>query len=218
VRDNIVSAWSGVRPLVRPEGARGSNTAELSRRHRVVHAESGVMGIVGGKLTTYRSMAEEIVDLVVERLLVAWPVDRARPSACSTHARPLVPGDALDHESLASPLVADLAARHGPLARPLAEVARAQGNEARIVEDLPYRWCEVEHAIRYEAATTVADVLRRRLPLVLTDASLGGLAARRVAERLVDAKGGSATDIEDELDRFVEEVRTETRREPKLLP
>jgi glycerol-3-phosphate dehydrogenase len=218
VRDNIVSAWSGVRPLVRPEGARGSNTVEMSRRHRVVHAESGVIGIVGGKLTTYRSMAEEIVDLVVARLLVAWPSDRARPSACSTHTRPLVPGDALDHEELSDGLVVDLAARHGVLARRLAAIARAQGTEARIVDDLPYRWCEVEHAIRFEAAATVSDVLRRRLPLVLTDASLGGLAARRVAQRLVDAKGGSASDIEDELERFVEDVRTETRREPKLAP
>lgn len=213
---NIVSAWSGVRPLVRQQGARGSSTVELSRRHRIVQGESGAMGIVGGKLTTYRSMAEEIVDTVVHRLLEAWPQERPRPLPCSTHDLPLVPGDPLVHDELADPLVADLAARHGVLARRLAEIARARGDTERIVDDLPYRWCEVEHAIHCEAATTVADVLRRRLPLVLTDDALGGLAARRVAERLVDAKGGGAADIEDELDRFVEEVRTETRREPRL--
>jgi glycerol-3-phosphate dehydrogenase len=213
---NIVSAWSGVRPLVRPEGARGSNTVEMSRRHRVVHGESGVVGLVGGKLTTFRSMAEEMVDLVVQRLLPDWPADRPRPTACSTAEGPLVPGDPLADHELRDPLVIDLAARHGVLARRLATIARARGSEARIVDDLPYRWCEVEHAIACEAAMTVADVLRRRLPLCLTDAALGGLAARRVAERLVDAKGGTASDVEDELDLFVEEVRTETRRVPTL--
>ena len=214
---NIVSAWSGVRPLVRPEKSKGGDTAEMSRRHRVVRAESGALGLVGGKLTTFRAMAEEAVDAAVERLEARWPEERPRPAACTTDEQPIVPGDPLSADELRDPLVADLWARHGPLARELAEQARDDpDSERRIVDDLPYRWCEVDHAIRYEGATTVADVLRRRLPLVLTDDALGGHAATAVAERLVDQKGGSGADVAEELDRFVDEVRTETRREPVL--
>ena len=64
--ERIVSAWSGVRPLVRPEGA-GPDTVELSRSHRVVENQIGVLGLVGGKLTTYRQMAEDAVDEIGRR-------------------------------------------------------------------------------------------------------------------------------------------------------
>ncbi|HWB78974.1 MAG TPA: glycerol-3-phosphate dehydrogenase/oxidase [Nannocystaceae bacterium] len=210
-QDAIVSAWSGVRPLVKSEKASRGDTVELSRKHRVVERDDGVLGIVGGKLTTYRSMAEELVDEVVTKLVA---LDPARTiGACTTHRVPLVPGEQPSGEALEDPLIADLLARHGPAARELAAACRDE-SRGRIIDDLPYRWCEVDHAIAYEGVVHAIDIVRRRLPLVLTDAALGGHVIAEIVRRLVDARGGTQADIDDELERYREEVRTETRREP----
>ena len=64
----------------------------------------------------------------------------------------------------------------------------------------------------------MSDVLRRRIPLALTDPALGGSVAREVAQRLVSARGGDAVEVEDELERYRDEVRRETRRVPRIDP
>jgi glycerol-3-phosphate dehydrogenase len=213
--ENIVSAWSGVRPLVRAAGRH--DTVELSRKHRIVETDAGALAIVGGKLTTYRAMAEEIVDRVVDRLLLRWPEARERPRRCETHRLPLVPGAALEADELADPLIADLAPRHGPLARELARACAGDPSAAqRMIADLPYRWCEVDHAIAHEGVTHVVDLLRRRLPLALTDADLGGRVAAAVARKLADAWGDGDARVREELERYREEIAMETRRVPRV--
>ncbi|WP_324275413.1 hypothetical protein [Blastococcus brunescens] len=81
-RDDLVGAYSGLRPLVLPVSAGagpGGATADLSRTH-LLHWDGPVLSVVGGKLTTYRAMAEETVDAVVGRLGRGW---RARsPGGC----------------------------------------------------------------------------------------------------------------------------------------
>lgn len=212
-RDRLVSAWSGVRPLVRePDADPRDPTAEISRSHRLIETEDGVIAVVGGKLTTYRAMAEETVDRVCRRLRQRGllPPGIAR---CRTHRLPLVAGDPLVDAELADPLLRDLAPRHGPFARELAR--RIAGDPAlgeRIVADLPYRWIEVDHAIAYEGAVHLVDILRRRIPLALTDPDLGAGVARRIAERLVDAWGGTARDVEREIEHYREAMYIETGR------
>lgn len=215
--DAIVSAWSGVRPLVRPPGVSADDTVELSRKHRVIETREGVLGIVGGKLTTFRAMAEEAVDTVIERLRSrsdASDFDELLP--CRTAEQPLVDGPAPTAEELADPLFSDLWARHGAVARPLAARARANATLAEpLVAGLPYRWIEVEHAIAFEGVRRLGDLLRRRLPLVLTSPRQGGSVMERVATMLVEAQGGSRTDIDEELERFGDDVELETRRRPR---
>ncbi len=69
-RDDITGVWAGMRPLVKSASAEGDSakTADLSRRHQVAISESGVVRVNGGKLTTYREMAEDTVDVVVRQL------------------------------------------------------------------------------------------------------------------------------------------------------
>ncbi|MCA9657318.1 MAG: glycerol-3-phosphate dehydrogenase/oxidase [Myxococcales bacterium] len=210
-RGRVVSAWSGVRPLVRSGPPKpGSSTVNISRRHRLVENADGVVALVGGKLTTYRAMAKEAVDHVAKALRAADP-ERTIPR-CTTHRLPLVPGAPLTAEELRDdPLLADLAPRHGPEARVLAERAQAHPELAgRLVDDLPYRWVEVDQAIRFEGTWHLDDILRRRLPLALTDARHGAGVARRIAERLVDARGGSGRDVDAEIDRYRDLLRRET--------
>ena len=211
--ENVISAWSGVRPLVRPPGA-GDDTVELSRTHRIVENDIGVLAIVGGKLTTYRAMAEEVVDRAA-RALEGSTEQTIGP--CTTADEPLVPGELVSQAELADELLADLHSRHGPTARLLAAAARENPQLAEpIIDELPYRWIEVAHAIEYEACTRLDDLLRRRLPLALKDPRLGGGVARRVAQQLVDAQGGSQADIDRELEHYRERISHETRRVPEF--
>lgn len=203
-QDRIVSAWSGVRPLVRAAG--GDSTVELSRSHRIVETETGVFALVGGKLTTYRAMAEEAVDKVEAALGLDLP-------RCSTHRLPLVPGRPLTPAELGMPHMADLAGRHGPFARELAaRIAREPALGERLIADLPYLQVEVDHAIAAEGCVHLEDILRRRLPLALTDGELGIHVARPIAERLVAAWGRPGSAVDEEIERYRELMHRETGR------
>jgi glycerol-3-phosphate dehydrogenase len=150
-RSDLVGAFAGLRPLVRPASAGtgpGGATADLSRKH-LLQWNRSVLTVVGGKLTTYRAMAEETVDAVVERL--------RRGAARSLTARlPLVgaaPRSAL--ERVAAP--GRLVARYGTEA-PLVEAL----GPAAVVAGRPETVGELRFAVRYEGARSVADLLDRR--------------------------------------------------------
>jgi glycerol-3-phosphate dehydrogenase len=150
-RADIVGAYAGLRPLVLPASAGtgpGSATADLSRKH-LLQWDGPVLSVVGGKLTTYRAMAEETVDAVVARL--------GRGAADSVTGRlPLVgaaPRPAL--ERVAAP--ARLVARYGTEA----PVVEALG-PAAVVAGRPETVGELRFAVRHEGARTVADLLDRR--------------------------------------------------------
>ena len=221
-RDRIISAWSGVRPLVSAAGSRArGGTVELARTHRVVENEDGVLALVGGKLTTYRAMAQEAVDRICARLQAASEgTVPLRP--CATHHTPLLsvsvdgPVEATDGtHGLPRELTRDLEQRRGAeTPELLAAIAGDPGLAEPLVEGLPYRWVEVERAIEFEGARHLDDILRRRIPLALTDRRLGGGVMYEVARRLVRARGGPPAEVEQEVERYRELVTRETRRTP----
>jgi glycerol-3-phosphate dehydrogenase len=150
-RDDLVGAYAGLRPLVLPASAGtgpGDATADLSRKH-LLRWDGPVLSVVGGKLTTYRAMAEETVDAVVARL--------GRGSARSLTGRlPLVgaaPRPALERV----PAPGRLVARYGTEA----PVVEALG-PAAVVAGRPETVGELRFAVRHEGARTVADLLDRR--------------------------------------------------------
>jgi glycerol-3-phosphate dehydrogenase len=150
-RSDVVGSYAGLRPLVLPVSAGtgpGSSSADLSRKH-LLQWDGTVLSVVGGKLTTYRAMAEETVDAVVGRL--------GRGAARSGTGRlPLVgaaPRPALDR--LTAP--ARLVARYGTEA----PVVEALG-PAVVVAGRPETVGELRFAVRFEGARTVADLLDRR--------------------------------------------------------
>jgi glycerol-3-phosphate dehydrogenase len=158
-RADVVGAYAGLRPLVLPASAGtgpGEATADLSRKH-LLHWDGPVLSVVGGKLTTYRAMAEETVDAVVARL--------GRGARRSPTARlPLVgaaPRAAL--ERVAAP--ARLVARYGTEA----PVVEALG-PAAVVAGRPETVGELRFAVRHEGARTVADLLDRRTRIGLVPA------------------------------------------------
>ncbi|MFO0931070.1 MAG: glycerol-3-phosphate dehydrogenase/oxidase [Planctomycetota bacterium] len=136
--DDVTYAFAGVRPLARDTGVGGS-TAKVSREHRISEVADGVLAIVGGKWTTYRIMARDLVDTVVEGLeLPAAP--------CTTDTIALV--DARDAE------IDGLLAEDPALGEPLVD---APG----------FRRVDVVQAVRHDGAVTLDDVVERRLRLRL---------------------------------------------------
>ncbi len=171
-REEVVGAFAGLRPLVAAGTAR---TADLSRRHAVLH-EDGVVTVVGGKLTTYRRMAEDAVDVAVrEAGLVARP--------CRTRELPLVgaaPRGALAGLAVAG-VPARLVRRFGTEAGDVLASARTTGLDdatllAPAAPDLPVTLAELLFGVTHEGARDVADLLERRTRVALVEGD-----ARRAA-------------------------------------
>lgn len=200
VPEAIVGAYAGLRPLVRA-GDTG-DVADVSRTHRIVEPQPGCLAIVGGKLTTHRRMAEDVLVRVARHLGIPF---RRGVSA----RRPLVP-DA-SHLGPVSPFeAADLPARHGALAPLLAARARSDPALARpVVPDLPVLEVEIEHALAYEGCVHLDDLVRRRLPLALLDTRACLEAAPRLARRLVASAGRPPGDADAEVERLAEAITRE---------
>ena len=204
---DVVAAWAGIRPLVASGFTR--DAASASREHRIDRSASGVISISGGKLTTYRSMAAEVVD-AVERSL------GHSPSRARTNSSPLPGGDlrSLDEALRAAELeIGDavvarrLVEAHGSQWRDVAALTAEEPALARrIVRELPYLLAEVVYAVEREMAVTLADVLVRRLRIAFEVADHGRAAARVATAVLAGRLGWDNARARAELMRYEAEV------------
>ncbi|HXI58760.1 MAG TPA: glycerol-3-phosphate dehydrogenase/oxidase [Polyangia bacterium] len=189
--DDVISTYAGLRPLVAVAAHTPSST---SREHEIIREADGVVSIVGGKLTTMRRMAEEVVDRSVEILRTRGFDDPVGP--CLTAARPL-PGGASEPSALGSselaPEIADhLRRTYGARAgRIVTAAAESDALADRIDPELPFLWAEVVYAAKVEHAREVEDVLRRRIPLFRFARDQGLGAAERAGTLLGDTLGWS---------------------------
>ncbi|MEZ0089153.1 glycerol-3-phosphate dehydrogenase/oxidase [Streptacidiphilus sp. EB129] len=159
-RADVRGAFAGLRPLI---DTGGGNTADLSRRHAVLEAPSGVITVVGGKLTTYRRMAQDAVDAAVRaRGLAAGP--------CRTDALPLIGAPRHRDTGPSTGLPASLVARHGGAARAVVDTATVERPLEPIAEGIDVTRAEVEYAVTREGAFDVPDVLDRRTRIGLVPA------------------------------------------------
>jgi glycerol-3-phosphate dehydrogenase len=151
-RADVRGAFAGLRPLI---DAGDGNTADLSRRHAVVESSDGVITVVGGKLTTYRRMAQDAVDAAVARRgLSATP--------CRTAQLPLIGAPAHPASASTRGLPAGLIARHGGAARSVIDAATLERPLDPIAEGIDITRAEIEFAVTHEGAADVDDVLHRR--------------------------------------------------------
>ena len=163
---DIVGAYAGVRPLISTGDPRKS--VDISRRAELYETSSGMLTITGGKLTTWRRMAKQTVDRMVER--------SGRQARCQTAEIPL--GMEIDPSQLQAPESVDedsrrqLAFRYGHAARKVLKLAEADPALAEpVLPGMPDLMAEVAFAVEHEQARTIADVLLRRTRLGLTAAS-----------------------------------------------
>ena len=204
---DVLASWAGIRPLIAAGYSNGP--ASASREHRIDRSRSGLVSVTGGKLTTYRAMAAEVVT-VVERALGRTPT---RPR---TDREPLPGGDlrTLDEALRAAELeVGDavvakrLVEAHGSRWREVASLTTAEPALARrMVRELPYLLAEVVHAVEREMALTLGDLLVRRLHIAYETADHGRAAARVATAVLAGRLGWDNARARTELARYEAEV------------
>ncbi len=196
--DDIKASWSGLRPLV--SDPKAADTAQLARDHVLEASPSGLLTIAGGKWTTYRKMALDVVNYVVR--------DRglAHAGPCRTERLPLVGAAAYEPDgdkvlAEAYGLDADVA-RHlhrsyGDQAPAVARLATGRLGE-RLHPDHPFLEAEVVYGIRNEMARRIMDVLARRIPLAQLDHRAAQTALPRVLALAAEELGWDASERKTE--------------------
>ncbi len=173
---DIISSYAGYRPLVSSRTSKHS-TAKLSRTHAVLESSSGLVTIVGGKLTTYRRMAQDTVDVLNRR-------DGTRPlhptqslPLQGSAAWPTVKRDIASKGAalgLSPQTIEHLGKSHGANAFQVLDLVASDASlAALLIDDLPYIRAEVVYACRQEMAMTPYDVLGRRTSITLEDRRRG---------------------------------------------
>ena len=150
--DDVISAWAGIRPLA---SAGSSNPSAVSREHAITTGRSGVINVTGGKLTTYRSMAAEIVDRVQEAL--------GQPKKAAATDSLELPG--ADRSDKITRMQRDNVSLSTPL-----------------VDGLAYTGAHLVYAVQSEMAQTLSDLLIRRMHLAFETRDHGKGVAPRAAE------------------------------------
>lgn len=206
-RADIISTYAGYRPLVRAKDA--ANSATLSRTHAVLVSPDGLVTITGGKLTTYRRMAQDTVDRLGKEGLGTHGDAPLHPSV--TDHLPLAGADGYGHWKQ---IITDEAARRGLDAEAAMHLLQNYGADVgrvlalvdsdsllanRMVTDLPDIYAEVEFAVREEMALTVEDVLARRTRLSLLDYAHGTTVAANVAEIMGNTLGWDMAERERQI-------------------
>jgi glycerol-3-phosphate dehydrogenase len=202
---DVVGTWAGLRPLVKAPTT--GRTADLSRRHKVLVADSGVVSITGGKLTTYREMAQDTVTAVLHHLGdVPRSVRRCRTRKLVLRGGAGAPKGTSTH----------LAGRFGSEAQVVAEMIEADPTLSQpLVDGLPYLRAEALYAARHEMARSVDDVLARRTRARLQARDASAAAASATADLIAGELGWSAHEAERQAAAYVALVDAE-RTSPDL--
>jgi glycerol-3-phosphate dehydrogenase len=208
---DVTGAYAGVRPLISTGDPRKS--VDISRKAELYETSSGMLTITGGKLTTWRRMAKQVVDRMVER--------EGRVAPCRTDDIPLGmgagegeldPPDELADAELPDGYRDLLALRYGHAARHVLRIAGERPElAAPIVAGQPDLLAEVVIAARLEQARSVADVLLRRTRVGLLAAPQLRTAesVRRVSELLGSELGWSGERVAEEAERWLADARAE---------
>jgi glycerol-3-phosphate dehydrogenase len=182
-RRDVKSIWVGLRPLVKPPLDEGNNTKALSREHTVLVSRSGLVTVTGGKWTTYRAMAEDVLQKCVDSALLA-PRGLAR-----TEDLPLVGAEGGAVGGAGGPAPVSIGAPEGEHSYGSEQVWLAQLPGAQHWLSATLSEAMVRFAARHEYALSVEDVLARRSRLLFLDARLAAHLAPAVGKILQSETG-----------------------------
>jgi glycerol-3-phosphate dehydrogenase len=207
--EDVRASWAGLRPLLADRN--GLSASSRSREHALVQGSGGMLTVVGGKLTTYRAMAAEVVDLAMREL--RHREGRPRTREARTDEDPLPGGETADFSQFR-----DRGLELGITPESVDHLLRHYGTEAagifnlggadrrlfrRLLDPHPAIEAEVIHAVRRELAQTVEDVLVRRFHLYYEHPDQGVSIAIRVAELMGEELGWDDERIQYEADRYL---------------
>jgi glycerol-3-phosphate dehydrogenase len=200
---DVVASWAGIRPLV---ASGDKNPDAASREHAIAWTVPGLLSVTGGKLTTYRAMAADVMDTIARRYRVGH-------KRAPTHKTPLPGGDmasiedeyAIARATIGAPDIAEhLVRSYGTRWRELWQMASLDRTLAeRLLPELPYIAAELEWGVRYEMARTLGDLLIRRLHVAFETRDHG----LSIAPAVIDLVGPMlAWNKHDELQSYRGEI------------
>jgi glycerol-3-phosphate dehydrogenase len=189
-RDDVLAVFAGLRPLAAPE-KEGQSTKEVSRSHKIIVSPTGLITITGGKWTTYRKIAQDIVDTAIRK-------KRLPKKPCIT-----------ENLSIHGSMPTNLNDRKNHLyvyGTDMAGILALQKSEPDLQEKLhpnyDYTLAEVVWGIRFEMARTVEDVLARRVRLLFLDAAAAITASGKVAVLLAKELNKDKNWEKEQIDFF----------------
>lgn len=208
---DVISTYAGLRPLVLEEVSKDVKESKVSREHCIYESHSGLISIAGGKLTTARSMAEELVDMGVRRLEERFG---ARPALrCTTKDAPVQGKDGADFPrrlerlgrkmSLDSDVIRKLQLLGTGALSVLQMIGEEEALAVRLGDGIPYTEAQVVYSAREEMVVTLADFMVRRSAIFYEDREQGLGCMERVASILAAELGWD----EAEKARQMEEYR-----------
>jgi glycerol-3-phosphate dehydrogenase len=218
IRADVVAVYAGLRPLVDPATGNGAKpTTKLSREHVVDTPVPGLASIAGGKFTTYRLMARDVVDAAVADF------DRSVPGSVTDQV-PLLGADGLaavqpavgrlaEDYGVPRAAVEHLLGRYGTLAAEVLELVKGDAALGRpLATGHPYLRAEVAYAVSHEGALHLEDVLMRRTRLSIEAADSGAAVAAEVAVIMGRLLGWSRRRRAAETRRYLDLVEAERMR------
>jgi glycerol-3-phosphate dehydrogenase len=210
--DDIISTYAGYRPLIRPR-TKNASTATLSRTYAVLESATGLVSTIGGKLTTYRRMAQDTIDILSKRdgKKLVHPTE-----ALLLHGStgwPLVQQELQKQGALlelATDIIEHLAYSYGSEASNILEmVANDPTLAKRLIDDLPYIKAEVIYACRAEMAMTPHDVLARRTSITLEDKRRGLSIVDEVASLMAREHKWSQAEQQEQAKSYGEVIQSQ---------
>lgn len=187
-RKDILSLFAGLRPLVQPS-QKGAKTKEISRNHKLIASTSGLITITGGKWTTYRKMAQDVVDKAIE-------VGNLKKEACRTH-----------HYKIHGAIIVQEPRHRWSLYGTDQEQIKALAATAPEMNDqlhpkYDFIKAEIVWMVRHEMARTVEDILARRLRILFLDARAAIEMAPKVAEVMATEMGRDQSWAAQQIELF----------------
>ena len=203
--DDVTAVWSGLRPLVKSVNGEkiSSRTADLSRRHKVSKSKSGVITIAGGKLTTYRKMAQDTIDEALTQI--------QKSAKCKTKNLKLIGATTSTPKTNAKSAM-HLAARFGTEASLINEmIAENPSLGEQLIAGLPYLKAEAVFAVKYEMARTLDDILSRRTRARIINRRASVASARAVAELIAPLLNWGEQEINNQVLAYCDSCADEDR-------
>ena len=213
--EDVTGVWAGLRPLVKQvnaedgtgKGGKAARTADLSRRHVVLTSDSGIITVTGGKLTTYREMAQDTVDAALKVLEKnsSTSTKNIKTAKCRTKNLKLHGARGYKEPRTSGSLEAHLAHRYGSdISVIQALIATNSRLSETLIAGLPYIKAEAIYSVIHEMALSLDDILSRRTRALLFDREATRQAAQSVAELVAPFAGWDAQRIEKEVLAFHE--------------
>jgi glycerol-3-phosphate dehydrogenase len=203
-KEDIVSSYAAVRPLAAELGV---TEDDVSRDQLIFETSSGLVSIIGGKLTTHRSMAEALVDYVAGKLAQEFATHEEH--ACETNRLPLDYGETevadrvenlMQESNVERDVATHLVEAYGPDAAKVLEIARENvGLSSRIAAGAPYLMAEARYTAKHQMAMKLVDFMFRRTQLASRLRDHGRSVAGNIANEMAKELRWSPETLEKEM-------------------